>query len=29
VPSLAIAACLVAGAAERVPALRLSLRGWR
>jgi hypothetical protein len=29
VPSLAVAGCLVAGAAERVPALRLSLRGWR
>jgi hypothetical protein len=29
VPSLAIAGCLVAGAAERVPALHLSLRGWR
>ena len=29
IPSLAVAVCLVAGAAERVPALRLGLRGWR
>jgi MFS family permease len=29
IPSLAVAACLMAGAAERVPALRVGLRGWR
>jgi MFS family permease len=29
VPSLALAACLMAGAAQRVPALRLGLRGGR
>jgi MFS transporter len=29
VPSLALAACLMAGATERVPLLRLGLRGWR
>lgn len=29
IPSLAVAAWLVAGATERVPALRVGLRGWR
>jgi predicted MFS family arabinose efflux permease len=29
IPCLAVAGCLVAGAAERIPALRLGLRGWR
>ena len=29
IPSLAVAACLVAGATSRVPLLRVGLRGWR